>query len=147
MWREPTTDDLRDAMLEAELSALSRVSVADGKDPVAKAIDNAVGRFRAALRSGARVSMGPERTLPHDLIPQAMHVAAFFFMGSRAGAKVSDPRTKLYDDAIKLAERIESGTVKYTEPDETETAVKAVVTRPVSKRRRMTLSRRQQEGI
>ncbi len=147
MWREPTTDDLRDAMLEAELSALSRVSVAQGKDPVSKAIDNAVGRFRAALRSGARVSMGPDRTLPHDLIPQAMHVAAYLFLGSRVGAKVSDPRTTLYNDAIKLAERIESGTVKYTEPDETETVTKSVAPRPMSRPKRMTLSRRQQEGV
>jgi phage gp36-like protein len=147
MWREPTTDDLRDAMLEAELSAFSRVSVATGKDPVAKAIDNAVGRFRAALRSGARVSMGPDRTLPHDLIPQAMQIAAYFYIGSRVGAKVSEARTTLYNDAIKLAERIESGTVKYTEPDETETAVKSVGPRPISRPKRMTLSRRQQEGI
>lgn len=147
MWREPTTDDLRDAMLEAELSSLSRVSVANGKDPVAKAIDNAVGRFRSALRSGARVSMGPDRTLPHDLIPQAMHVAAFLFIGGRVGAKVSAERTKLYDDAVKLAERIESGVVKYTDPDEMETAVKAVSPRPISRPKRMTLSRRQQEGI
>lgn len=147
MWREPTTDDLRDAMLEAELSAFSRVSVAQGKDPVAKAIDNAVGRFRAALRSGARVSMGPDRTLPNDLIPQAMHIAAYSFIGSRVGAKVSETRTKLYDDAIKLAERIESGTVKYTEPDETEAVTKSVTPRPASRPKRMTLSRIQQEGI
>ena len=147
MWREATTDDLRDCLLEAELSAFSRASVAEGKDPVAKAIDNAVGRFRAALRSGARVSMGPDRTLPHDLIPQAMHVAAYLFIGSRVGAKLTDARTTLYNDAIKLAERIESGAVKYTEPDETETAVKAVSPRPISRPKRMTLSRRQQEGI
>ena len=147
MWREPTTSDLRGAMLEAELSAFSRVSVANGQDPVALAIDNAVGRFRAALRSGARVSMGPDRTLPHDLIPQAMHVAAFLFIGSRVGAKVSETRTTLYNDAIKLAERIESGTVKYTDPDEQETATKRVSPRPVSRPKRMTLSRRQQEGI
>lgn len=147
MWREPTTDDLRDAMLEAELSAFSRASVAAGKDPVAKAIDNAVGRFRAALRSGARVSMGADRTLPHNLIPQAMHVAAYFYIGSRVGAKVSETRTQLYNDAIKLAERIESGAVKYTDPDETEAAVKHVSPRPISRPKRMTLSRRQQEGI
>lgn len=147
MWREPTTDDLRDCLLEAELSAFGRASVAEGKDPVAKAIDNAVGRFRAALRSGARVSMGPDRTLPHDLIPQAMQVAAYFFIGSRVGAKVTETRTQLYNDAVKLAERIESGVVKYTEPDETETVTKSVTPRPVSRPKRMTLSREQQEGI
>lgn len=147
MWREPTTDDFRDALLEAEISAFSRASVAEGKDPVNKAIDNAVGRFRAALRSGACVTMGADRTLPHDIMPQAMHVAAFYFIGSRAGAKVSEPRTLLYNDAIKLAERIEAGTVKYTAPDDTEEHDVPLSPKPITRPKPKTLSRRQQNGI
>jgi hypothetical protein len=98
-------------------------------------------------RSGALVSMGADRTLPHDLIPQAMQVAAYFFIGGRVGAKVTETRTLLYNDAIKLAERIESGTVKYTDPEETEATVTHVSPRPISRPKRMTLSRLQQEGI
>ncbi len=147
MWREPTTDDLRDALLEAEISAFSRASVAEGKDPVGKAIDNAVGRFRAALRSGATVTMGADRTLPHDLIPQAMHVAAYYFIGSRPGSKVSESRTLLYNDAIKLAERIEGKTVIYTEPDDTEETEVPLAPRPHTRPKPKTLSRLQQNGI
>ena len=42
MWRAPTTDDFRDAILEDELLAWQEASVAEGKDPASKAIANAV---------------------------------------------------------------------------------------------------------
>lgn len=146
MWREPTTDDFRGVILEAELAAFSRASVAEGKDTVAQAIDNAVGQFRAALRSGARASMGPNRTLPHDLIPQAMQVGMYEFL-CRANVAVKPARQTLYDNAITLCRDIATGKMKYTDPDEVETTTKRVSPRPISRPKRMTLSRAQQEGI
>ncbi|MDA3925190.1 MAG: hypothetical protein PF904_10890 [Kiritimatiellae bacterium] len=147
MWREPTTDDFRDALLEAEISAFSRASIAQGKDAVGKAIDNAVGRFRVALRSGSRVTMGADRTLPHDLIPQAMHMAAFYFIGGRVGSKLSESRTILYKDAKELATAIANKTLKYTDPDDTEETQTDSVPRPHTTPKTKTLSRAQQNGI
>jgi len=98
--------------------------VAEGKDPTAKAIANAVGVFRTALRSGFRGIMGVAGTLPHDLIPQAMHVAVYCFLGGRGGARISDARTQLDKDAVDLTKRIAYGRMQYTDPDDTEDAPK-----------------------
>lgn len=122
MWRIPTTDDFRDAILEDELTAWQSASVADGKDPTAKAIENAVGEFRAALRSGYSGVIGVAGTLPHDLIPSAMHLAVFYFLGGRGGAQISDARTQLYRDAIDKSRRIADGRLAYTDPDDAESA-------------------------
>lgn len=122
MWRIPTTDDLRDAILEDELQAYQTASVADGKDPAAKAIANAVGVFRSALRSGYKGVIGTAGTLPDDLIPQAMHIAAYYFLGSRAGADISDARRQLYQDAVDATKRIADGRLAYTDPDDVEDA-------------------------
>jgi phage gp36-like protein len=119
-WRAPTTDDFRDAILEDELTAWQDASVAEGKDPTAKAIANAVGRFRAALRSGFKGTIGVAGTLPEDLIPQAMHLAAYFFLAGRGGDSVSDGRRTLYEAAVRYCERIEEGKVQFADPDDTE---------------------------
>ena len=120
MWRTPTTDDFRDAILEDELLAWQDASIADGKDPTAKAIENAVGVFRSALRSGYSGIMGTAGTLPHDLIPNAMHIAVYYFLGGRGGAQVSDSRKTLYTDALRMSERIADGRLSYTDPDDHE---------------------------
>jgi phage gp36-like protein len=149
MWRAPTTDDLRDAMLEDELLAWQAASVADGKDPAAKAIENAVGVFRSALRSGYSGVIGVASTLPHDLVPPAMHVAAYYFLGGRGGAAVSDARTQLYRDAIDMSRRIADGRLAYTDPDDAESAAAVSQSFPspafIAKTR--LLDRDSQEGI
>ena len=149
MWREPTTDDFRDALLEDELLAWQSVSVAEGKDPAAKAIDNAIGRFRAALRAGYSGTLGADRTLPHDLSASCMHVAVFHFLGGRGGAAVSEDRRTLYKDAIRLAERIEEGKLAYTDPDDVEdtAAPSDSFPKPAFRPRERRLTRRTQEGI
>lgn len=120
MWRIPTVDDFRDAILEDELQAWQDASVADGKDPTAKAITNAVGTFRSALRSGYKGVIGTAGTLPDDLIPQAMHLAVYYFLGGRGGAQVSGDRKQLYTDAYDMTKRIADGRLAYTDPDNVE---------------------------
>ena len=149
MWREPTTDDFRDAILEDEMLTWQDASVAEGKDPTAKAITNAVGVFRAALRSGFTGIMGVAGTLPDDLIPNAMHIAVFYFLGGRSGARVSDERKLLYNDAIKMSDRIADGRLAYTDPDQIEDkpAPSNAFPKPAFRRRRRLLRRRDQSGI
>lgn len=149
MWRAPTTDDFRDAILEDELLAWQEASVADGKDPTAKAITNAVGTFRAALRAGYKGIIGEAGTLPEDLIPQAMHIAVFYFMGGRGGTDVSSSRETLYKDAIDMSKRIADGRLAYTDPDdaEDEAAVSDSFPKPAFRPKTRLLDRASQSGL
>jgi hypothetical protein len=149
MWRAPTTDDFRDAILEDELQAWQDVSVADGKDPTAKSISNAVGIFRTSLRSGYKGIMGIAGTLPHDLIPEAMHIAVFYFLAGRGGAKASDGRKLLYSDAKKTAERISDGRLQYSDPDDYEDEEELSPSYPKAsfKKKARKLTRADQAGI
>jgi phage gp36-like protein len=149
MWRIPTVDDFRAAILEDEMAAFDTASVAPGIDPTAKAITAATGIFRSALRSGFKGKMGIAGTLPQDLIPQAMHVAVYYYLAGRTGFIVSDGRTTLYNDAIRLTRDIATGKYQYTDPDdlEEEEAPSNAFNVPVFQRKRLTLRRDQQEGI
>ena len=148
MWRAPTIDDFRAAILEDEMAAYESASVADGIQPTGKAIADSIGVFRSALRSGTTGRMGVAGTLPHDLIPQAMHVAVYYFIGGRAGFVLSEPRSTLYKDAIQLTKDIASRKREYTDPDDPEeTPTDGNDPRPTFRRKPITLSRRNQEGI
>lgn len=149
MWRTPTTDDFRDAILEDELSAWQAASVADGKDPTAKAIANAVGVFRAALRSGYKGVIGTAGTLPEDLIPEAMHIAAYYFLAGRGGSEVSKGRERLYSDAVSKSNKIADGSFAYTDPDdaEAEAAVSDSFPKPAFRPKTRLLDRDSQAGI
>ncbi|HOR97082.1 MAG TPA: DUF1320 family protein [Kiritimatiellia bacterium] len=149
MWRQPTTDDFRDAILEDELLAWQEASVAEGKDPAAKAIENAVGVFRAALRSGYTGVIGPAGTLPADLIPNAMHIAVYYFLAGRGGAAVSDGRAQLYRDALDMSRRIADGRLAYTDPDDAEqdAAPSGSFPKPAFRPKRRLLDRQSQSGL
>lgn len=149
MWRTPTTDDFRDAILEDELQAWQEASIAEGKDPTAKAIENAVGFFRTALRSGYTGIMGVASTLPHDLIPEAMHIAVYYFLAGRGGSNVSDGRKTLYSDARKTAERISDGRLQYSDPDDHEDtqAPSPSYPKPSFRKKPRRLTRADQAGI
>lgn len=149
MWRQPTTDDFRDAILEDELLAWQEASVAEGKDPAAKAIANAVGTFRAALRSGYKGIIGTAGTLPDDLIPHAMHIAVYFFLAGRGGSQVSDGRKQLYTDALDMSKRIADGRLAYTDPDDAEDveAVSASFPKPAFRPKTRLLDRASQSGL
>lgn len=149
MWRKPTVDDFRDAILEDELLAWQEASVADGKDATAKAIANATGVFRSALRSGYKGVIGIAGTLPDDLIPQAMHMAVYYFLGGRGGAQVSADRKQLYQDAYDMTKRIADGRLAYTDPDdaEDEAAVSDSFPKPAFRPKTRLLDRASQSGL
>lgn len=149
MWRTPTTDDFRDAILEDELLAWQDASVAAGKDPTAKSISNAVGVFRSALRSGYKGVIGIAGTLPDDLIPHAMHIAVYFFLAGRGGSQVSDGRKQLYTDALDMSKRIADGRLAYTDPDDAEDveAVSASFPKPAFRPKTRLLDRASQSGL
>lgn len=148
-WRTPTTADFEASILQDERLAWATASADSSIDTVAKAMADAIGRFRSSLRAGYRGSLGVAGTLPADLIPSAMHVAVYYFLGGRGGAAVGESRAQLYRDAIRLAERIEEGKLAYTDPDDTETSAAAseAAARPVVLPRTRRLTRTTQEGL
>lgn len=149
MWRKPTEEDFKAAILEAELNAYRNVSIADGINPIDKAMDNAVTVFRSALRATYKGVMGVAGTLPTDLIAPAMHIAVFYFIGSRVGVKVSETRTTLYKDAIRRAERIGDGREAFADEDDAEDTAKPsdAMPKPAIRPKTLTLGRTHQSGI
>lgn len=149
MWRQPTTDDFRDAILEDELQAWQTASVADGKDPVGKAIKNAVGVFRSALRSGYKGIIGPAGTLPDDLISEAMNHAVYNFLAGRAGADISKGRETLFNSSDRTRREIASGSYAFTDPDDAEETAKPsdAMPKPSFRKKTLSLSRAKQAGI
>lgn len=148
-WRAPTTADFEAAILQDERLAWSSASADPSADTVAKAIADAMGRFRSALRAGYKGTIGIAGTLPADLIPSAMHVAVYYFLGGRGGATVGEDRRQLYKDAIRMAERIEDGRLAYTDPDDAEAvaAPSQAAASPVFRPRTRSLTRATEEGL
>jgi hypothetical protein len=101
-WRTPTTADFEASILQDERLAWATASADSSIDTVAKAMADAIGRFRSSLRAGYRGTLGVVGTLPADLIPSAMHVAVYFFLGGRGGSSVGEARTQL---ALALRQR------------------------------------------
>jgi len=149
MWRQPTTDDFRSAILETEMESYQSASVSDTLDPVAVAMSQAVSVFRSALRSTYKGIIGIAGTLPNDLIAPAMQIAVYYFIGGRAGQEVSTTRTQLYRDAIRRAERIGDGREAFTDPDDAEdTALPSdALPKPAVREKTLTLSRANQSGL
>lgn len=149
MWIKPTLADFRAAILEAEMNAYKNVSIADGIDPVQKAMDDAVTVFRSSLRKTHNKKMGPLGTIPSDLIAPAMHIAVYYFVGGRVGVKVSETRTKLYDNAIRRSERIGDGREAFADEDDAEETAKPsdAMPKPAIRPKRLTLDRSAQSGL
>ena len=149
MWIKPTLADFRAAILEAEMNAYKNVSIAEGLDPVQKAMDDAVTVFRSSLRKTHNKKMGPLGTIPSDLIAPAMHIAVYYFVGGRVGVKVSETRTKLYDDAIRRSQRIGDGREAFADEDDAEETAKPsdAMPKPAIRPKKLTLDRSSQSGL
>jgi phage gp36-like protein len=149
MWIKPTLADFRAAILEAEMNAYKNVSIAEGLDPVQKAMDDAVTVFRSSLRKTHNKKMGPVGTIPSDLIAPAMHIAVYYFIGGRVGVKVSDTRSKLYSDALRRSERISDGREAFADEDDPEDVAKPsdAMPKPAIRPKTLTLSRSDQSGL
>jgi hypothetical protein len=108
-----------------------------------------VGVFRSALRSGYKGIIGTAGTLPDDLIPQAMHMAVYYFLGGRGGAQVSGDRKQLYQDAYDMTKRIADGRLAYTDPDDAEetAATSASFPKPAFRPKTRLLTREDQAGL
>ena len=108
MWREVSDADLKAALSEQEARAFSRT---DGFDDAAArdCVANAVAHARGFIRSGRRCRMAPDaRLLPEMLVAPTMDFACFNLL-KRFNRPVNESRTKAYERACALFEKVGTG--------------------------------------
>jgi len=148
-WLAPTSADLQRALLPDEYAAVQALYTADPAalnpiDSGASYILEAVRHFRDAIRSGGKVDMGPDDTLPPGCVRQALNVAAYNFL-SALGTKICDARAKLYDHANEYWKSIATGEVVFLADGVSENTASAI--RPSTRRRPTRLDPRWQRGL
>lgn len=109
VWRAPTETDLAAALSQREIDAFRQSPSATGaSDPVRAVLAQAAGRVRAACRTNGRVRMGPDGTVPPDLMRECVAVAAFDVL-KRLPVPVGEDRRTAYRDALALLDKVASG--------------------------------------
>lgn len=107
-WREVTGRDLRAALSDGETRAFS---ASDGFSEAAldETVANAVAHVRGFVRSGRRCRMAPDaRLLPDMLAAPTLDFAAFNLL-KRFNRPVNESRTKAYERACALFEKVGTG--------------------------------------
>jgi hypothetical protein len=145
MWRAPTASDLHVCLMSDEVEGFQVASVTSGQDATQAAIDEAVGVFRAAIRSGGKNDLGAAGTLPQECIGPAMDRAAYKFL-SRVGGKIGETRAQLYRDSDAFRKECAAGTLLFAGPDEDDDDSTAAVGPSIAPRT-PTLDRASQEGL
>jgi hypothetical protein len=130
-------------MSALEIDGMKEKALGDDQDAIAQALSRAVARVRLACRT-AGATMGVAGTIPEELIPDAMDMAAFDVL-KRLNVEVKQDRR---DSNAAAAKRLESVarkelTVLGDDDDETENAA----TTPKIKARSRTLGREYEVGL
>ena len=147
-WKQPTQDDFF-ATLDAEEAALFARNENDDRTPIDLQIAMTVSHVRGFIRSGRKCRMpSDESLLPDMLITPAMDFAAFNLL-KRLRRNVNESRTKAYDRACSLFEKIGQGAIvpeDYGE-DPAQVEPETSLARPSIAAKRRLLGRQNEEGI
>ena len=147
-WSKPTEDDFFATLEEDEANLFARNPSTD-LAPVTLQIGLAVAHARGCVRSGRKCRMpSDEGLLPDMLVAPAMDYAAFNLL-KRLRRAVNESRTKSYDRACSLFEKVAQGVIvpeDYGE-DPADVAPAASLARPSIRPKRRLLGRRGEEGI
>lgn len=147
-WRKPTEDDFFATLEEDEANLFARNPSID-LAPVTRQIGLAVAHARGCVRSGRKCRMpSDEGLLPDMLVAPAMDYAAFNLL-KRLRRAVNESRTKSYDRACSLFEKVAQGVIvpeDYGE-DPADVQPAASLARPSIRPKRRLLGRRGEEGI
>lgn len=147
-WRKPTTDDLVSTLSQKEIDLFSKSAEFSGTDPIARQIDLTVSTVRGFISSGRKCKMSPETdSIPEMLIESAMAYAAFNLL-KRMPVQIGEARTKAYERAASLFDKIATGVIvpeDYGETEEKETFTS--LARPSFRRKDNKLGRIREEGI
>ena len=147
-WRRPTEEDFLATLEEREADVFARNLEAD-RAPIGQQMALAVSHVRGCVRSGRKCRMpADESLLPDMLVGPAMDYAAFNLL-SRLRRDVNASRTKKYDRACALFDKVASGAIvpeDFGEDPSTVAPAAALATASVRPKRRL-LGRRQEDGL
>lgn len=147
-WREITKEDLTATLNEKEVERFgSDFSLDDA--PLTQQLKNITATVRGYIRSGRKCRMSPnEAEVPEFLISPAMDYAAFNIL-KRLRLPVNESRSRAYDRAANLFEKVASGDIVPEDYDENVSDVEpaAQLARPAFTKRSRRLGRHLEEGI
>ena len=145
MWRKLTEDDLIANLTRREAEAYRRDFEID---PVQKILDETADMVRGNIESGRRCRLSPEAgTIPTMLVSPAVDYATFKLL-KRCNLSINEPRTKAYEHAVALFDKIAAGQI--TPPDGVDATPEPPVkdpARPSVTRKHRLLGRHQEQGI
>ncbi len=147
-WKQPTLDDFF-ATLDEEEAALFARNENDDHAPIDRQIEMTVSHVRGFIRSGRKCRMpSDESLLPDMLITPAMDYAAFNLL-KRLRRNVNESRTKAYDRACSLFEKIGTGSIVPEDfgEDPAQVEPESSLARPSVAAKHRLLGRRHEEGI
>ena len=146
-WRQPTIDDLKATLSDLETQVFGEASFDDAA--LSRQLANSVSSVRGFVRSGRKCRMpSDESLLPDFLISPTMDYAAFNVL-KRLRIPVGESRTKAYDRACALFEKVGAGQIVPEDfgEDAADVAPDQVSPMPHFKRRHRLLGRLQEEGV
>lgn len=148
MWKAPDIDDFYATLEESEADLFART---DGSaiDTIQRQIALAVSHARGFIRSGRKCRMAADESLlPEMLVAPAMDFAAFNLL-KRLRRDVNDSRTKAYERACSLFEKIGAGAIvpeDYGE-DPADVQPAASIAHPSITPKHRLLGRHQEDGL
>lgn len=147
-WRKINRDDFAATLSEKEIRVFGS-NDADDEAAVEQQVANVVAAVRGYVRSGRKCRMpDDESLLPDMLVGPAMDVAAFNLL-KRFNRVPNEARTKAYDRAQSLLERVAEGAVVPEDYGETpsEIDVASTLAKPAFNPRPRLLGRRLEGGL
>lgn len=148
MWRKISRDDFTATLSEKEIRVFGQNENYD-EQTIDQQLANTVSAVRGFIRSGRKCLMPEDPTLlPDMLIAPAMDVAAFNLL-KRFNRVPNEARTKAYDRAQSLFEKVAAGQIVPEDFGENPGDVVPDKLTPIPKirKRNRVLGRRQEEGI
>lgn len=107
-WRKLTEEDLVASLSQKEVDAF-RASAGLGDDPVEAQLDAVAAFVRGCVRSGGRAALASGAgTVPESLVPAALDYLRWQVL-TRQNLVVNESRTKAYEAALALFDRVRSG--------------------------------------
>lgn len=131
-WRKLTEDDLLAALSRDEVEAY-RASAGLGGDPVEAQVAATAAFVRGCVRSGGRARLSADAgAVPESLLPAAADYLRWQVL-TRQNLPVNESRTRAYEAALALFERVRAGEF-VPEPDAEEEAPRAAALAPATGR-------------
>ena len=107
-WKRLTEESLVASLSQKEIDAY-RASSGFEDDPVAAQLDAVASFVRGCVRSGGRATLAAEAgSVPESLVPAALDYLRWQML-TRQNIVVNESRTKAYEAALALFEKVRTG--------------------------------------